>query len=127
MPVLHNYVMVDTPAFLSEPSRLEIVFKMIKQVLDANVDDDEAESHAAKLLEIIILQCNQKIDSVLPTLLQLVFERLGREIVSTELRTMLLQVVVAGLWSNTEVVLQVFDQVIYFLGLYLINNNILVL
>lgn len=110
MPVLHNYVMVDTQAFLSDPTRLEIVFKMIKQVLNANVDDDEAETHAAKLLEIIILQCHGKIDNVLPTLLQLVFERLGREIVSTELRTMCLQVVVAGLWCNTEVVLQVFDQ-----------------
>lgn len=110
MPVLHNYVMVDTPAFLSDPSRLEIIFKMIKQVLNANIDDDEAESHAAKLLEIIILQCHHKIDNVLPTLLQLVFERLGREIVSTELRTMCLQVVIAGLWCNTEVVLQVLDQ-----------------
>lgn len=110
MPVLHNYVMVDTPAFLSDPSRLEVIFKMIKQVLNANVDDDEAESHAAKLLEIIILQCHHKIDNVLPTLLQLVFERLGREIVSTELRTMCLQVVIAGLWCNTEVVLQVLDQ-----------------
>ncbi len=110
MPVLHNYVMVDTPAFLSDPTRLEIIFKMIKQVLNANVDDDEAESHAAKLLEIIILQCHNKIDNVLPTLLQLVFERLGREIVSTELRTMCLQVIIAGLWCNTEVVLQVLDQ-----------------
>lgn len=110
MPVLHNYVMVDTPAFLSDPTRLEIIFKMIKQVLNANVDDDEAESHAAKLLEIIILQCHNKIDHVLPTLLQLVFERLSREIVSTELRTMCLQVVIAGLWCNTEVVLQVLDQ-----------------
>jgi hypothetical protein len=32
MPVLHNYVMIDTNAFLSEPQRLEVVFKMIKQV-----------------------------------------------------------------------------------------------
>ena len=33
MPVLHNYVMIDTNAFLSEPTRLEVVFKMIKQVI----------------------------------------------------------------------------------------------
>lgn len=32
MPVLHNYVMIDTNAFLFEPQRLEVVFKMIKQV-----------------------------------------------------------------------------------------------
>ena len=29
------------------------------------MDDDESESHAAKLLEIIILQCQQHIDNVL--------------------------------------------------------------
>lgn len=110
MPVLHNYVMVDTNTFLSDPNRLEVIFKMIKQVLHANVDDDEAESHAAKLLEIIILQCHHKIDNMLPLFLQVVFERLSREIVSTELRTMCLQVIIAGLWCNTEVVLQTLDQ-----------------
>ncbi len=77
----------------------------------ADVDDDEAESHAAKLLEIIILQCHHKIEGLLPTLLQIVFERLTREINSTELRTMLLQVIIAGIWCNTEVVLQTLDNV----------------
>jgi len=109
MPVLHNYVMVDTNAFLSDPQRLEVVFKMIKQVLNMNVDDDEAESHAAKLLEIIILQCHHKIDNVLPQFLQIIFERLVREITSTELRTMCIQVIIAALWCNTEVVLQTLD------------------
>ena len=32
MPVLHNYVMIDTNAFLAEPQRLEVIFKMVKQV-----------------------------------------------------------------------------------------------
>jgi len=79
--------------------------------LVADVDDDEAESHAAKLLEIIILQCHHQIESVLPTLLQIVFERLTREINSTELRTMLLQVIIAAIWCNTETVLQTLDTV----------------
>ena len=33
MPVLHNYVMVDTKALLSDPKHLECLFKMIKQVI----------------------------------------------------------------------------------------------
>ena len=111
MPVLHNYVMIDTNAFLADPQRFEVVLKMIKQVLNANVDDEEAESHAAKLLEIIILQCHNKIDARLPDMLRLVFERLAREAPSTELRTMCLQVVVAALWCNTEIVLQILDSV----------------
>jgi hypothetical protein len=93
MPILHNYVTVDTPAFLADShKRLECVFKMIKQVLSAQVDDDEAESYAAKLLEIIVLQCHGQIDNYLPAVLQLIFERLSREILSTELRTMCIQV-----------------------------------
>jgi hypothetical protein len=109
MPVLHNYVMVDTNAFLHDGQRVECVIKMIKQVLNADVDDDEAEAHAAKLLEIIILQCHNKIDHALPSFLQIVFERLSRDITSTELRTMCLQVIIAALWCNTDVVLQTLD------------------
>jgi hypothetical protein len=33
MPVLHNYVMVDTKALLSDPKHLECLFKIIKQVI----------------------------------------------------------------------------------------------
>jgi hypothetical protein len=109
MPVLHNYVMVDTNAYLADPQRMDTVLKMIKQVLNANVEDDEAESHAAKLLEVIVLQCHNNIDHVLPSILQIVFERLVREITSTELRTMCLQVVIAAFWCNTEIVLQTLD------------------
>lgn len=98
MPVLHNYVTVDTQAFLADSyKRLECVFKIVKQVLalGAKANDFEAESYAAKLLEIIVLQCHGQIDNYLPLILQLVFERLSRENVSTmniDLRTMLLQV-----------------------------------
>jgi hypothetical protein len=92
-------------------------FKIYFKVLIADVDDDEAESHAAKLLEIIILQCHNKIDHILPALLQLVFERLSRDITSTELRTMCLQVIIAALWCNTEVVLNMLDNAT------LIQNN----
>lgn len=37
MPVLHNYVMVDTGAFLADGQRVEVVIKMIKQVRAAAV------------------------------------------------------------------------------------------
>jgi hypothetical protein len=32
MPVLHNYIMIDTNAFLADPQRMEVIVKMIKQV-----------------------------------------------------------------------------------------------
>lgn len=95
MPLLHNYVTVDTPAFLSDSrKRLECVIKIVKEVLMSNSSDDENESYAAKLLEVIVLQCHGQIDDYLPMILQLVFEKLASCDQSRflELRTMLLQV-----------------------------------
>ncbi len=48
MNCLHNYVVNDTPAFLSQPDRLEIVFEMCKHV---NNDPKYLE----KSLEIVYL------------------------------------------------------------------------
>jgi hypothetical protein len=101
MPTLHNYVTVDTDAFLSDPNRLIALCSVIKKVL---LDDDDvgedAESHAAKLIEVLILQCRNKIQNVIPNLLLLALERLNRPIKTSELRTMCLQVVVASLYHD---------------------------
>lgn len=53
-------------------------------------EDDEC--HAAKLLEVIVLQCQGRINQCLSSIIQLVVERLLREVKTAELRTMLLQV-----------------------------------
>ena len=42
MNCLHNYVVNDTPAFLSQPDRLEIVFEMCKHVIDRKSSADNA-------------------------------------------------------------------------------------
>lgn len=93
MPTLHNYITVDTDAFLSVGNRLIAICSVIKKVLldDADVGED-AESHAVKLIEVLILQCRNKIQNVIPSLLQLALERLKRPIKTSELRTMCLQV-----------------------------------
>lgn len=54
--------------------------------------EDEAEMYAAKLLEVIVLQCSGKIDNCLPSIVELVLNRLTRKVKTSELRTMLLQV-----------------------------------
>lgn len=81
MPLLHNYVTVDTDTLLSSSKHLEAIYNMCKkvwprppfrdvdvsfpfvpqpslllQVLTVDAGED-AECHAAKLLEVIILQC----------------------------------------------------------------------
>lgn len=54
---------------------------------------EDPECHAAKLLEVIILQCKGQIDSVIPMFVELALSRLTREVQSSELRTMCLQVI----------------------------------
>jgi 5-methylcytosine-specific restriction endonuclease McrBC regulatory subunit McrC len=92
MPTLHNYITVDETAFLADPNRLLAVCSIIKRVLlDDKEADEDAQSHAAKLIEVLILQFRQNIQSVIPNLLQLAMERLNRPIKTSELRTMCLQ------------------------------------
>lgn len=61
------------------------------QVLNSE-HEDEAEMYAAKLLEVIVLQCSGKINNCLPSIVELVLNRLTRKVKTSELRTMLLQV-----------------------------------
>lgn len=63
MPSLHHYVTVDTDAFLSNENHVLAMFDMCKSVLTGDAGED-AECHAAKLLEVVILQCKGRIDHV---------------------------------------------------------------
>ncbi|XP_046751252.1 importin-7 [Diprion similis] len=109
MPTLHNYITVDTPAFLSNENHILAMFNMCKAVLTGDAGEDP-ECHAAKLLEVIILQCKGHIDQCIPSLVQLVLERLTREVKTSELRTMCLQVVIAALYYNPALCIEVMDR-----------------
>lgn len=63
MPALHNYVTVDTPAFLSSQDRILVMCNMARDILNGDAGEDP-ECHAAKLLEVIVLQCKGHIDQV---------------------------------------------------------------
>lgn len=63
MPALHNYITVDTPAFLASEDRVLVVWNMCRSILTGDSGEDP-ECHAAKLLEVLILQCKGQIDTV---------------------------------------------------------------
>lgn len=109
MPALHNYIIVDTPAFLSNENHIVAMFNMCKAVLTGDAGEDP-ECHAAKLLEVIILQCKGHIDQCIPSFVQLVLERLLREVKTSELRTMCLQVVIATLYYNPALCLDAMER-----------------
>uniref|UniRef100_A0A8C4F1C5 Importin N-terminal domain-containing protein n=1 Tax=Dicentrarchus labrax TaxID=13489 RepID=A0A8C4F1C5_DICLA len=109
MPLLHNYVTVDTDMLLSNPKHLEVIYSMCKKVLTIDAGED-AECHAAKLLEVIILQCRGRgIDQCIPLFVEAVLERLMRGVKSSELRTMCLQVVIAALYYNPALLIHTLD------------------
>ncbi|KAH3857509.1 hypothetical protein DPMN_100118, partial [Dreissena polymorpha] len=110
MPALHNYITVDTRTFLSNSSHLEAIYNMCKQVMSADVGED-AECHAAKLLEVILLQCPGQVDTIVRPFVELVLERLTREVETSELRTMCLQVVIAALYYNTPLLIETLKSV----------------
>ncbi|BFZ04143.1 hypothetical protein BsWGS_07182 [Bradybaena similaris] len=109
MPALHNYITVDTEAFLANPRNLEIIYNMCKTVLNTDVGED-AECHAAKLLEVIILQYPGRVDHVLGSFVELVLQRLTREVQTSELRTICLQVVIACLYYNAPLLLDILSK-----------------
>ena len=45
---------------------------------DSESAGEDAECHAAKLVEVLILQCRHRIQNAIPSLLQLALERLSR-------------------------------------------------
>uniref|UniRef100_A0A0C9RDD3 Ipo7_0 protein n=1 Tax=Fopius arisanus TaxID=64838 RepID=A0A0C9RDD3_9HYME len=108
MPALHNYITVDTPAFLSNENHILAMFNMCKTILTEDAGEDP-ECHAAKLLEVIILQCKGQIDQCIPSIVRLVLVRLTREVKTSELRTMCLQVVIAALYYNPTLCLEAMD------------------
>ncbi|XP_031754525.1 importin-8 isoform X1 [Xenopus tropicalis] len=113
MPLLHNYITVDTNTLLSNPKNVEIIYTMCKKVLTGDAGED-AECHAAKLLEVIILQCRGRgIDQCIPLFVEAVLERLTRGVKSSELRTMCLQVVIACLYYNPSLLLNTLEQMCF--------------
>ncbi|XP_061921593.1 importin-8 isoform X1 [Entelurus aequoreus] len=109
LPLLHNYVTVDTDVFLSNPKHVEIIYSMCKKVLITDSGED-AECHAAKLLEVIILQCKGRgIDQCIPLFLETVLERLMRGVKSNELRIMCLEVAIAALYYNPALLMHTLE------------------
>uniref|UniRef100_A0A8C9U242 Importin 8 n=1 Tax=Scleropages formosus TaxID=113540 RepID=A0A8C9U242_SCLFO len=140
MPLLHNYVTVDTDMLLSNPKHLEIIYTMCKKVRAAMVTlrmvrawhcstvtfnfccprlkvltsdaGEDAECHSAKLLEVIILQCRGRgIDQCIPLFVEAVLERLTRGVKSSELRTMCLQVAIVALYYNPGLLIHTLDSI----------------
>uniref|UniRef100_A0A8C5L2S8 Importin 7 n=1 Tax=Jaculus jaculus TaxID=51337 RepID=A0A8C5L2S8_JACJA len=94
--------------FTGKVTLLQFLF-CVDQVL-TGVAGEDAECHAAKLLEVIILQCKGRgIDQCIPLFVEAALERLTREVKTSELRTMCLQVAIAALYYNPHLLLNTLE------------------
>ncbi|XP_013932021.1 PREDICTED: importin-8 [Thamnophis sirtalis] len=114
MGILHT---IDTILTVVQDHKEVNLFNSLKtqfkheQVLTGDAGED-AECHAAKLLEIIILQCKGRgIDQCIPLFVEAVLERLTRGVKTSELRTMCLQVAIAALYYNPELLLHTLENI----------------
>lgn len=110
MPALHNYIVVDTEGFLADEQRLLAVYNMCKEIFTRGDVGEDPECHAAKLLEVVLLQCRGRIDSAAPLLVELAATRLLREVKTSELRTMCLQVLIAALYYNPPLLFSILNK-----------------
>jgi hypothetical protein len=94
---------------VTNESYMLIIFNMCKVVLSTE-SGEEAECHAAKLLEVIVLQCKGRIDQCIPPIVEVALRRLIREIKSSELRAMCLQVIVAAIYYNPHLLFETLDK-----------------
>ena len=81
--------------FLSSRDFITVIFMMCKKMLIEADPGEDPQCHAAKLIEVIILQCKcqgHNINELIPSFIEVAFLRLSREIKTSELRTMCLQV-----------------------------------
>jgi len=109
MSPIHNYITVDPQTFLSSQVNIAAIFDMCRTILTDPNGNEEIESYAAKLLEIVILQFRNQIDDCIPSFVELAVTRLRRELVTDELRTLLLQVVIAAFYTNYQLLFDIFE------------------
>ncbi|VDN58592.1 unnamed protein product [Dracunculus medinensis] len=103
MPVLHSYLTVDTDSFLARPDRVTILL----DIAVAALDDPSMEEpvHAAKLLECLILQCQGRINNLIPNIMQIIVNKLSQCSPGDACHEMCLSVISAGIFYDTDLFL----------------------
>lgn len=84
---------------------------MCEHVLGNSEAGEEAECHAAKLLEVLVLTYKGQINQYVPAIMEVVFRKLFSSVVYSELKTQLLLVIVAALYYDPASTLSVLQTV----------------
>uniref|UniRef100_A0AAF5RTV4 Importin N-terminal domain-containing protein n=1 Tax=Wuchereria bancrofti TaxID=6293 RepID=A0AAF5RTV4_WUCBA len=110
MPVLHSYLTVDTDGFLARPERLRAFVEIVVNMFNEDMEEND-QTRAAKLLECLILECQDKINNLVPDFIQLILTRLHQPIEDCRtLKPALLLVVIASLYYDTDMFVNLLPQ-----------------
>ncbi|VDN05338.1 unnamed protein product [Thelazia callipaeda] len=110
MPVLHTYLTVNSDSFLARPERVRAFVEIAVSMFREDADESD-EVHAAKLIECLILECQGKINNLVPNLVQLILTRLHQPIENCRtLKPALLMVVIAGLYYDVDMFINLLPQ-----------------
>lgn len=109
MPSLHNFITVAPDAFVSNKNHIVAVYQICKAIMNSDCDE-ETECHAAKLLEVMILQFKGKIDEFLMSFVELALTRITKEVKTDDLKTICMQVVIAAMYYNPEMLFDILNK-----------------
>jgi hypothetical protein len=106
---MDNYISRGTETFLAHPTCKNDVLKLAGMVLmNAEMPDPECLP-AAKLLECVLANCRGRVDELVPTMLAMSLERLGKTELSY-LQDLLMQVVANCLYYDAALALDILNK-----------------
>eukprot|EP00108_Taenia_solium_P003371 TsM_000162000 transcript=TsM_000162000 gene=TsM_000162000 len=106
-PSLHNYITVDPKSFAASPDRVKMFISMCAQELQNEEEQADGDVHAAKLLEVFVLNFRGQLDSFIPEVIEPAIACLTRESTILELRIRCLLVVIAAIITSSATVLPI--------------------
>ncbi|KAL3110544.1 hypothetical protein niasHT_020015 [Heterodera trifolii] len=115
-PVLHAFLTNDTDNFLSVFDRVQHFLAMCEKTLNDEGEDgcdESTKAHAAKMLEVFVLQCQGRASHFIPDILRLVFNQLQKESADLklgQLKPQLLIILIAALYSDFQLCSNLFGQ-----------------
>ncbi|VDO04808.1 unnamed protein product [Rodentolepis nana] len=108
-PALHNYIEMDPKGFLESQERVKMFTNMcIKELqkLEEDEDSDSGATHAAKLLEVLIINYRGQLDSYIPEFIECAINTI-RITSSTDLRVRCLLIIIASIITSSSLVLPI--------------------
>ncbi|KAL5113124.1 Importin-7 [Taenia crassiceps] len=106
-PSLHNYITVDPKSFVASPDRVKMFISMCAQEVQTEEGQADGGVHAAKLLEVFVLNFRGQLDSFIPEVIEPAIACLTRKSTILELRIRCLLVVIAAIITSSATVLPI--------------------